>query len=269
MKRVDQVVSISDPVFRLRHLINSRIVAMGDSSAFGVGDFGDALPSVGAGWVGRFAHDVKSNHFVNVAKNGARARDLMSYQLPSAIAFEPDIVLICIGTNDVLRGDFSPEEIRQSLEELIRKLERCGAVVVFLGLPDPLVFAPGPRLLREILSRRIMKVNEILSSFKSHEFVCYVDTWNSKKVGEKRMWHLDRMHPSPYGHQVISDLVRKELAIPLKQKKKLPIGESGTQNDQLIWLATNGLKWFLKRSVDLIPALIWLVTKELIQKRSF
>jgi len=30
----------------------------------------------------------------------------------------------------------------------------------------------------------------------------------------------------------------------------------------MYWLLTNGAKWFAKRSVDLIPALIWLVVSE-------
>jgi hypothetical protein len=31
---------------------------------------------------------------------------------------------------------------------------------------------------------------------------------------------------------------------------------------ELYWLITNGAKWFAKRSVDLVPALIWLMVSE-------
>jgi hypothetical protein len=36
---------------------------------------------------------------------------------------------------------------------------------------------------------------------------------------------------------------------------------------ELYWLITNGAKWFAKRSVDLVPALIWLMISENIRAR--
>ena len=86
-------------IYALRHIPNLRVIAMGDSSVFGVGDHGDAIPSVGAGWAGRLSHDLNASRFINVAKNGSRARHLLKYQLSAAEAFNPDLVLICVGTN--------------------------------------------------------------------------------------------------------------------------------------------------------------------------
>ena len=43
----------SEMALSLRHKTNLRIVALGDSSVFGVGDHGDDIPSVGYGWTGR------------------------------------------------------------------------------------------------------------------------------------------------------------------------------------------------------------------------
>lgn len=248
--------------FRVRHIKRPRVFALGDSSVFGVGDFGDPIPSVGAGWVGRFAHDVRASAFLNVGKNGARARDLQKYQSDAAIAFSPDIVLICIGTNDVLRGDFSEAEIYRSLVELIYKLDPLNIPIVFLGLPDPMVTAPGPRSLRKILSRRINLLNQILHNLQIYENVRFIDTWDNPIIQDSRMWHIDRMHPSAFGHQLIADLVRNNLSIPCRVKKRIPVQRDEDIKSELFWLATNGLKWFLKRSVDLIPALIWLVVSE-------
>ena len=67
------LVSQSELALALRHVEDMRIIAMGDSSVFGVGDHGNDIPSVGFGWTGRIAHDLKAERFVNVAKNGARA----------------------------------------------------------------------------------------------------------------------------------------------------------------------------------------------------
>lgn len=266
--RIDSTVILQkssediDVFFKIRHLRNPSVVALGDSSVFGVGDFGDAIPAVGAGWVGRFAHDVRASKFLNVAKNGARARDLLKYQVDAALAFSPDIALICIGTNDILRGNFSQGEIHRSLVALIHALEECGTALIFLGLPDPMISAPGPIRLRRILSRRVDILNTILAELEVYENVRFVDTWRKLTSQDSRIWHIDRMHPSPFGHQLIADLVRNNLLITCKAKKRLPVECDRGKKNELFWLLTNGLKWFLKRSVDLIPALIWLMISE-------
>jgi len=249
-------------MYALRHIPNLRVIAMGDSSVFGVGDHGDAIPSVGAGWAGRLSHDLKAARFINVAKNGSRARHLVKYQLSAAEAFNPDLVLICIGTNDVLRGDFSPSEIKESMSRVVDQLGNSKAVIVLLGLPNPMRTAPGPKSLKKILSARVAIINKIYSEIANGNQICFIPTWDSKIAHEKKLWHVDRMHPSALGHQHIADLVRRKMELPRRSSKKLPTKIDITKADQTKWLITNGAKWFAKRSVDLIPALIWLVVSE-------
>ena len=262
-KKIHPVVESQNEIARsLRNKSDLTIVAMGDSSVFGVGDHGQEIPSVGYGWTGRFAHDLEAKRFVNVAKNGARARHLPQNQLPAALALSPHIALICIGTNDVLRGDFSPKEIRQSLREICMTLASTNTLVVLLGLPDPMRTAPGPVSLRKILSGRVIKINKILYDVAGEGLAVVVPTWDSKIAHERRMWHVDRMHPSALGHQHIADLVRRNLSLPRRSAKKISIESSKSKRYEMYWLLTNGAKWFAKRSVDLIPALIWLVLSE-------
>ena len=262
-KKIHPIVESQNEIARsLRNKSDLTIVAMGDSSVFGVGDHGQEIPSVGYGWTGRFAHDLEAKRFVNVAKNGARARHLPQNQLPAALALSPHIALICIGTNDVLRGDFSPKEIRQSLREICMTLASTNTLVVLLGLPDPMRTAPGPVSLRKILHGRVIKINKILNEVAGEGLAVVVPTWDSKIAHERRMWHVDRMHPSALGHQHIADLVRRNLSLPRRSAKKISIESSKSKRYEMYWLLTNGAKWFAKRSVDLIPALIWLVLSE-------
>jgi lysophospholipase L1-like esterase len=255
-----------NPLYQLRHVTNLRVIAMGDSSVFGVGDHGDTIPSVGAGWAGRLAHDLGATRFINVAKNGSRARDLVKNQLSTAQALDPDLVLICIGTNDVLRGDFSPEEIRESLFKVIEMLDNSKTLIVLLGLPNPMRTAPGPIVLRKILCARVAIINQIYSEISDKGLALFVPTWNSKIAHEKRLWHIDRMHPSPQGHQLIADLVRGKMELPRRSRKKLATKIDVTKSKETKWLLINGTKWFVKRSVDLIPALIWLIISEKIRQ---
>jgi lysophospholipase L1-like esterase len=249
----------------IRHIEDLRIISMGDSSVFGVGDHGNDIPSVGYGWTGRLAHDLNAKRFINVAKNGARARHLPANQLPAVLAFRPHIALVCIGTNDVLRGDFSIEEIRGAVEEISKSVVALGSLVVILGLPDPLRTAPGPLVLRRILSTRVLALNEMLLEIAEDGYAIFIPTWESKIAHERKMWHVDRMHPSAIGHQHIADLVRRKLSLPRRSASKIPTIVNRSKRFEIYWLITNGGKWFLKRSVDLIPALIWLVISESIR----
>ena len=260
-------ISQSELALALRHVEDMRIIAMGDSSVFGVGDHGNDIPSVGFGWTGRIAHDLKAERFVNVAKNGARARHLPTNQLPAVIAYRPHMVLICIGTNDVLRGDFSPAEIRSALERICKSAIELGSLVVLLGLPDPIRTAPGPMALRRILSDRVIIINKILDELASDGLAIVVPTWNSRIAHERRMWHVDRMHPSALGHQHIADSVRRHLSLPRRSARKIPTEVNVSKKFEMYWLITNGAKWFAKRSIDLVPALIWLMISENLRNR--
>ena len=263
-------LSLEQRILRLRHIGKMRIVAIGDSSVFGVGDFDDQSHSVGAGWTGRFAHDLKAGRFVNLGKNGARFRSVVKKQLGGAISMRPDLALICVGTNDVLRGDFSPAEIRAAVESIITQFNQVDAVPVFLGIPDPIQTAPGPMSLKKILHTRVKLVNAIIEQVAQAQGAAFVSTWNHSMASDRSMWHIDRMHPSAKGHQEISDLVRRSLFLPRRSRKKLPVGiEGDTKKDQIFWLLTNGAKWFAKRSIDLVPALIWLVVSNSVSRHKF
>lgn len=253
-------------LFRVRHDESVSVLATGDSSVFGVGDHGDRLPSVGAGWTGRIAHDINARRYINVARNGARARDLNESQLKAALGMQPTLVLTCIGTNDVLRGDFSPSQIEESLQTFVRKLHEVGSITFFLGLPDPIITAPGPMALRQILSRRVKIVNEILYKIARREDAIFVATWHLPY--HRRNWHVDRMHPSPQGHQEIAQHVRRELALIRKSRDIPSVEVARSKHFEAYWLMTNGLKWFLKRSVDLVPGLVWLLVSEWLARKA-
>lgn len=262
--------TLEQRILRLRHIQKMRIVAIGDSSVFGVGDFDNESTSVGAGWTGRFAHDLKAGRFVNLGKNGARFRNVVKKQLGGAISMRPDLALICVGTNDVLRGDFSLTEIKTSAQEIIAELAQVGAVPVFLGIPDPILTAPGPMSLKKILHTRVKAVNAIVQHVADSHGAAFISTWDHTMATDRSMWHIDRMHPSAKGHQEISDLVRRSLFLPRRSRKKLPVCLEGeSTKEQIFWLLTNGAKWFAKRSIDLVPALIWLVLSNSIHQHKF
>ena len=256
----------SSDLLHLRLVSDLRIVAMGDSSVFGVGDSIREVDDKYLGWTGRFAHDLSAKRYVNLGKNGARFRNLVKVQLGAAVAMRPNLALICIGTNDVLRGDFSPQEIERCAETIISSLNKVGATVVFVGIPDPMKTAPGPQSLKRILQKRVRLVNWITEEIVTSSGGIFISTWKHEMAYDKTMWHIDHMHPSAKGHQEISDLVRRELGLPRRCEKKIPISSNVSKKFEIYWLLTNGLKWFAKRSIDLVPALILLIASEKLKK---
>jgi hypothetical protein len=74
------------------------------------------------------------------------------------------------------------------------------------------------------------------------------------------------MHPSKHGHQFIA----QEFAHLLRQRgfhiNEIAIDPINNRNrkDSIKWMLKNGTPWFLKRSVDLLPALLILSITELI-----
>lgn len=264
-KMIDLEYQVQDRLLILRNKLDLSVIALGDSSVYGVGDFGDPILAAGAGWAGRFAHDVGARRFVNIAKNGSRSRHLIQNQLVPALSMKPDIALICVGTNDILRGDFSPHEIQSSLTQVIQELNRIGCICVFLQLPDPIVTAPGPIAIRSILRRRVLIVNSLIDRVAQLYQAIAISTWNLEN--DKSVWHIDRMHPSSLGHQAIANHVRKTLHFPRRAKRTLPNSPTIRQREKVIWLLTNGLRWFFRRSFDLIPGLLWLILSDKISRR--
>ena len=254
--------TLNEKLLALRHMTELRIAALGDSSVFGVGDTSTDGNPDGPGWVGRVAHDLSAKHYINLSKNGARAHTVVSTQLASAKFFSPDLVCVCVGMNDVMRGNYSPVQIRDSIRTLIQELNDLGAVVVLLGLPDPSKVAFAPKRVKKVLSRRVLNLNEILEEVSAQEEALFIAGWEQKEVYERTFWHVDRMHPSSLGHQLIADMIRNNLNLPLRVSSTLPTQSIRTQKDDLVWLLTSGTKWLLKRSIDLIPTLIYLMMIE-------
>jgi acyl-CoA thioesterase I len=110
-----------------------RIVALGDSSttAPGVEDLDEI-------WIRRVAQSFADRYrvdLVSLAVGGAKARDVIEGQLDEAERLRPHVVSVAVGANDALRG--TPlGRFRRDIEEIIRRLEAAGAVVVLYGMGD-------------------------------------------------------------------------------------------------------------------------------------
>ena len=236
---------------------------LGDSAASGVGD--SDKNGVTRGWGYYLAkHFQDPLVYINLSRPGAQSAEVLEDQLPKALVFKPDIAAVIVGGNDALRNGFDPNKLHQNLRFTISELKKSGAEVLLLQLHDPTQIVPLPRLLARVLSRRINAVNRVIHSVGREFNAQILLTRSIQDIYERKVWHVDRMHPSKYGHQLIAThfreiLLRRNWQIDPITIEATPVTSKKTS---VLWMLRNGTPWFFKRSFDLFPAALLLMSIE-------
>ena len=237
---------------------------LGDSAASGVGD--SDKNGVTRGWGYYLAkHFQDPLVYVNLSRPGAQSGEVLEDQLPKALVFKPDIEAVIVGGNDALRNGFDPNKLQQNLRATILELKKSGAEVLLLQLHDPSRIVPLPRLLARVLCRRINAVNRVIHSVGREFNAQILLTRSIQEIYERKVWHVDRMHPSKYGHQIMATHFREILLRCNWRIDPISIEETPitSKKSSMIWMLRNGTPWFFKRSFDLFPAALLLMGIEL------
>ena len=243
---------------------------IGDSAASGVGD-----------------SDVHGNHFgwgyhlaqafteplvyINASRPGAQSNEVLHEQLPKILIHEPQLVAVIVGGNDLLRNGFSPKVFEENLNETLARIEEIGATSMLLELHDPTVIVPMPRLVARVCRRRVNAVNQITRKLARRYSSILLGTRSLDGIYQREKWHVDRMHPSKIGHQFIADNYSHLLRIRGFEvdSVKFSLTNNRSRRDSIMWMVKNGTPWFLKRSLDLLPAILFLSIVELIHIARF
>jgi lysophospholipase L1-like esterase len=242
---------------------------IGDSAASGVGDSNDAKQYFGWGYhlAQAFAEPLV---YLNVARPGAQSHEVLNDQLPKILVHDPELVAVIVGGNDLLRNGFSPEVFEKNLNQTIKEIVLTGATVMLLELHDPTKIVPMPKLIARVCRRRVEAVNHATRKIAYRYGAILLETRSLPDIYDRNKWHVDRMHPSRLGHQFIADnfghLLRKRGynvdAMKYAQEN------NRSRRDSVKWMLKNGTPWFLKRSFDLLPALVLLSIAELVYMMS-
>jgi lysophospholipase L1-like esterase len=252
----------------------TRIVTLGDSITVGMGD---PHPTEGGGWRG-WAHLLAAGlpepELHNLAVRGAQAMQVERDQLPAALSLRPDVASVIVGINDTLRAGFDPVRTGQATARTVAALTASGAAVLTMRLPDPARMFGLPDGLARPLSRRMRAVNAELDRIAAHYGTLHWDASCDPETYDKRNWSVDRLHPNERGHRLIACRFWDRLAAAglarTGRPAAEPTGPGPTRRDDVRWMATMGTKWVLRRSVDLIPCLLFMAAREaLIQPREW
>ena len=238
---------------------------VGDSAASGVGD---ALPNgTTVGWSYYLANSFEEPLvFLNASRPGAKSLEVLEDQIPKVLVHNPDICGVIVGGNDMLRNGFNPAKLHSNLRATLGQLQRNGTPALMLELHDPTQIVPMPKLLARVLNRRVDAVNQVTRSVAKEFGAVLVNTRNMPDIYKLENWHIDRMHPSKIGHQRLAAEFRKLLVQSGWNLGPVEVDQVVLRNrtESIIWMLRNGTPWFLKRSVDLLPAALFLMAVELI-----
>jgi lysophospholipase L1-like esterase len=190
-----------------------RFVALGDSQTEGLND-GDDLIGV-QGWADRFALRLAEATspdltYANLAVRGCRARHVLDVQLPAALALEPDLAVVAVGMNDLLRHDFDLEATVRQVEETFAALVATGCRVLTMTFPNVALMLPVMAWLypREVeLNARLVKAAE-------RHGVEVLDLFSLDLAGDPSMWSHDRIHGSRRGHERIAAAMAELMDLP-------------------------------------------------------
>lgn len=245
-----------------------RFVALGDSLTQGVGD------PVGDGWRGWAAllapslvEAVDSVEFTNLAVSGAQTRDVLERQTPAALELRPGVVSVVIGVNDTLRHTFDIQAVAAHLDEVYATFTREGATLLTACLPDPGAMLGLPGALARPLARRQRAVNTVVHALSERYGAIHLHAADGAWITDRALWSADRLHPGERGHRQLAVRFHALLTEAGRATGQPPSPEpefpAPTRAASLLWLATAGTAWVVRRCKDLLPQLLRLAADEL------
>lgn len=190
----------------------TRYVALGDSQTEGLWDGDDEIGL--RGFADRLAVHLDGLYpglqYANLAVRGRTTRDVLDNQLPAALAMAPDLVTLCVGMNDMLRPGRWFDTALVELETVYTRLAETGATVVTTTFPDVARILPVGR----VLAARLRQINAVITNSAARHGFGLVDLFSAPSMLDAQVWSADRMHASPYGHQLFADAAAEALGLP-------------------------------------------------------
>jgi acyl-CoA thioesterase I len=177
--------------------IPERFLALGDSFSIGTGTTPDrSFPAVLTRiWTERGRSVVLSNPAVN----GYTTDDLIHDELPLVASFQPTLVTLLIGANDIVRGT-TEDRYRQQLRLIHERLDADASEARVVALPQPdWSLSPAGSGYGDLaaIARTIERFNEIARDEAGRAGALWIDLFRlMREQGRKKMFAPDGLHPS-------------------------------------------------------------------------
>jgi lysophospholipase L1-like esterase len=161
------------------------LVVVGDSTAIGIGA---STPQ--RGYVGRLQAHLSEHHgqpwrVVNLALSGARVGDAIERQLPLVERLDPDQLVCCVGTNDVVWE--RQNGLRDQLRQLVAGLPAGSHLSTLAGS-----------------STRARAANRAIRQAAQHHELTLVNPWAEPGPPHRERLARDWFHPNDIGHELMA-----------------------------------------------------------------
>ncbi|MEO4038652.1 SGNH/GDSL hydrolase family protein [Micrococcaceae bacterium Sec6.3] len=230
-----------------------RYVALGDSFTEGIGDPDPDQLGYHRGWADRVAEELARHAegpepfaYANLAVRGKLIDQIAADQVDPAIELAPDLISICAGGNDILRGA-DPDDVARRLDAAVGKLAGTGATVLLFNVTD---VRDTPVLGR--IRGKVAIYNENVRTVALRHDVLVPDMWSLKQLSRPEMWAEDRLHFSPTGHHTIAAMVLDTLGVehdlePLQPKPAAPRTWRQARVSNAKWARAHLAPWVIRR----------------------
>jgi lysophospholipase L1-like esterase len=216
--------------------------ALGDSFTEGIADTGDDGRGY-RGWADRFAEHLARQpggvRYANLAVRGKRLGQVISEQVPSAVAMAPDLVSLAAGGNDLLRPGGDPDALALEFDAAVARLRAAGCRVLVITGFDTRTF-PLLRLIRG----KVHAYNTHLRAIAARHDCLLLDLWFMRVLADPRLWSPDRLHLAPDGHRRVALRAAEVAGLPVGADWREPLP---TQLPPSRWLET---PWLAARRLD-------------------
>ncbi len=227
-------------------------VAIGDSFTEGYGDF----YSDGScqGWADRFARllgaSAPSLTYANLAVRGKLLGQIISEQIPAAIALKPDLISLAAGGNDLLRPRADLDALAASFEQAVIQLRAPGTQVLLFSGFDP-AGLPLMRLIRD----KCLAYNARVKDIAARHDCLHVDLWSMTVLADRRQWCGDRLHLAADGHRRVALHVAETAGLAVSEDWRVPLPPDPAdrpswlraRRQDLHWARAHAMPWIGRR----------------------
>jgi lysophospholipase L1-like esterase len=194
-----------------------RFVVLGDSIAEGVGE--SAPGYADEPWCDRIAAALRAGQpgleYLNLGTRNTPAAQVRAIQLPSALAFAPDLALVACGGYDILQPVYDPAAIAAEIRAIVAALASAGATVVTVGLFDGSYSPAVPEPFRKPLQDRLQGLSVATREVAGDLGTVHVDlTWHPA-AQDADLYSSDGRHGSMRGHAISAAEVVRGLGAEL------------------------------------------------------
>jgi len=225
---------------------------MGDSQTEGLWDGDDVVGFLG--FADRLAAMIDSIYpglqYANLAIRGKLVADVLTEQVPQALAMQPDLITVCAGMNDVIQPGRSFGRALTDLESVYEALAESGATVVTTTFPNVAQFLP----LGQLVSTRLARINKAISAAADRYGFRLVDLHNADSMRDVDTWAIDRVHASTKGHILFAAAAAEALNLPGSNHDWAEASRNPTQQSfaagaygHLRWTQDSFIPWVWRR----------------------